>query len=102
MTILEPPAVDLSKNCVKPPELRMNALPAVDLFKKNNWPPSPIPSPGLFVNTLLPAVALFENTIVPTLPEISAGVTKFCVAPELLVMPTPLMVSVNPGLAVMV
>jgi hypothetical protein len=29
-------------------------------------------------------------------------VTKFCVIPELFVMPTPLMVSVNEGLAVMV
>ena len=48
-----------------------------------------------------PAVALFENTIVPALPEASTAVTKFCVAPELFVMPMPLMVSVKLGLTVM-
>jgi len=96
------PAVDLFKNCVTPP-LKMVALPAVDVSLKNISPPAPIPEPlFVFANTLLPAVALFENTIVPALPEASTAVTKFCVAPELFVMPVPLMVSVKLGLTVMV
>jgi hypothetical protein len=48
----------------------------------------------------LPAVALFAN-IIPWRSE-GKPITKFCVVPELFVMPTPLIVSVNPGLAVMV
>src|SRR5437660_5499801 len=35
----------------------------------------------------LPAVALFVNAIVPALPALSLAVTKFCVIPELLVIP---------------
>jgi hypothetical protein len=53
------------------------------------------------MDTLLPAVALLENAIVPELfPEVSASVLKVWLTPELFVM--PLMVSVNPGFAVMV
>jgi len=49
------------------------------------------------------AVDLFENTIVPGLfPKVSATVMKVWLTPELFVMPTPLMVNVKPGLAVMV
>ena len=50
----------------------------------------------------MPAVALLENTIVPESPEVSTAVTKFCVVPELFVMPLPLRVRVELGLAVMV
>src|SRR5205807_10427344 len=50
----------------------------------------------------LPAVALFVNDMVPKLPAPSTAVTKFCVIAELFVMPTPLMVNVNAGLAVIV
>jgi hypothetical protein len=89
------PAVDLLKKSVEPTSLRMFALPAVDLLKK-----AVEPRLKMFA---LPAVDLFENTIVPDLPEASiAAVAKVCVVPELFVMPAPLMVSVNPGLTVMV
>jgi hypothetical protein len=97
------PAVDLFENCIKPSLLKMVALPAADVSLKNISPPVPVPEPvDALVNTSLPAVALFENTIVPALPEASTAVTKFCVTPELFVMPVPLMVSVKLGLTVMV
>jgi hypothetical protein len=51
---------------------------------------------------MLPAVALFVNAIIPKLPTPSTAVTKFCVIPELLVMPVPLRVNVTKGLTVMV
>ena len=50
----------------------------------------------------LPAVALFAKRIIPTRFDASTAVTKFCAAPELFVMPTPLMVNVKAGRAVMV
>jgi hypothetical protein len=50
----------------------------------------------------LPAVALLVNDIIPVLPEPSTAATKFWVIPELLVMPTPLRVSINVGASVMV
>ena len=74
----------------------MPALPAVDVLRKLIVPPS------LKMDTLLPAVALLEKTIVPGL---SGGVSDshegLC-GRRIVVMPTPLMVSVNSGLAVMV
>jgi len=42
------------------------------------------------------AVALFVNFITPKLPSKLFPITKFCVIPELFVMPTPLMVNANP------
>jgi hypothetical protein len=88
----------LKKFIPKEPEsLIMVAFPAVDLLKKL------IVQPLLKMDTLLPAVALFENRSVPGLKPLgSLAITKFCVIPELFVTPTPLMVRVNPGLAVMV
>jgi hypothetical protein len=74
----------------------MTALPAVDRLKNFIEPPS------LKIDTLLPpAVALLENTIVPIFPEASLSASKDCARHELFVMPVPLMVSVSPGLAVM-
>ena len=78
------PAVEVSKNSVKPPFAPLTAVP------------------GLVKAVRLPAVALFVNDMVPKLPAPSTAVTKFCVTPELFVMPTPLMVNVNVGLAVIV
>lgn len=49
-----------------------------------------------------PALALSVNIITPRLPRSSAAAPKFCMIPELLVIPTPLIVSVNVGLAVMI
>jgi hypothetical protein len=63
---------------------------------------TPVTAPWLVMTVILPAIALLVKDIVPEFPELSAAVTKFCVTPELLVMPTPLMVSVSVGLAVMV
>jgi hypothetical protein len=74
----------------------MVALPAVDMLRKLIVPPS------LKMDTLLPAVALLENAIVPPLLEASTGISNSCPIPELFVIPRPLIVKVNPGLAVMV
>ena len=84
--------------------LMIVALPAVELSLKFVEPPfTNMPIAPLFVKTVpLPAVALFMNFIDPTLRAVFTAVTKFCVIPELFVMPTPLILSVNPGLAVMV
>src|SRR4051794_32447067 len=49
----------------------------------------------------LPAVALPTKEIVPRM-KATLAVTKFCVIPELLVMPAPPMVNVKAGFAVMV
>src|SRR5438270_11778308 len=64
--MVAPPAVELSWNCTKPP---------------------------LVITIELPAVALFSKTISPG-TKMTSWVAKFCVIPELLVMPTPLIVSV--------
>jgi hypothetical protein len=83
---------DLSKKFVVPPSsLEMLAPAALEWLKKFVAPPS------LEIETLLPAVALLAKRISPP-----ATVARFCVSRELFVMPTPLIVSVNPGLAVMV
>src|ERR1700680_1990922 len=50
----------------------------------------------------LPAVALLLKTILPRPANAPTAVTKCCVTPELFVMPTPLMVKTNAGLAVIV
>lgn len=50
----------------------------------------------------LPAVALLVNDMTPSLPAPSLAVTKFCMVPELFVMPMPLIVSVSTGGAVIV
>jgi hypothetical protein len=79
LMIVALPALDVSKNCVKPPAAALNA-------------------PPLLVKTLeLPAVALLVNRISPP-----RAVTKFCAIPELFMMPAPLIVSFNPELAVIV
>src|SRR6266481_6947279 len=109
------PAVEVSANCTSAAlsQAQMDALPAVELSKKFVAPKLPLamlalPAVALwkkFVSAsalkmlALPAVALLVNTIAlreSPLPSFK----KFCVVPELFVMPTPLMVSVNPGLAV--
>jgi hypothetical protein len=97
--IVELPAVERLKKFVvavvrpfEKFEVPMVALPAVDVLKKLIVPPS------LKMDRLLPAVALLENAIVPPL----SPTPTCCVIPELFVMPTPLIVRVNPGLAVMV
>jgi hypothetical protein len=100
------PAVELSKNLVEPgflltavPLLIKVPLPAVEL-SKNSVKPAARLTVGLplLVNIVkFPAVALLVNAIVPKSP-----VTKFCGIPELFVMPTPLVVNANLGLAVIV
>src|SRR5713101_3318459 len=78
------PAVDVPKNCIM-------------------LPGAPATAPPLMVKAVrLPAAALLVNAIVPKLLASSTGATKFCMIPELFVMPTPLMVNVNMGLAVIV
>src|SRR5205814_10182765 len=57
---------------------------------------------GLVKTVALPAAALFLNCITPCLRFRSISVTKFCVVPELLMMPAPLMVNVSEGLGVIV
>ena len=106
------PAVALSLNWVKPPMVPLAVpafvmkvpLPAVDMLKNSMTPnPPPLTALPLFVNEVpVPAVALLVNEICPLLPAASPPTTKFCVIPELLVMPVPLIVSVKLGLAVMV
>ena len=59
-------------------------------------------SPLVVKAVKLPAVALFVNAIAPRLPNPATAVTSFCVIPELFVIPTPLMVKPNVGLAVIV
>jgi len=106
------PAVEVSLKAVSPPNAPLNAvplvvkvpLPAVEVPEKNTVPPNaPLNVLPLFVKAvMLPAGALFVKDMVPKLPAPSTAVTKFCVIPELFVMPTPLMVNVNAGLAVIV
>src|SRR6266566_8908307 len=57
--------------------------------------------PLLVKRVQLPAVALPVKNISPKLLPATAAI-KFCVIPELFVMPTPLRVNVNVGLAVIV
>src|SRR6266568_2006323 len=104
-------AVALLVNCVKPPfapltvpALLMKApLPAVDVPKNSMKPPNaPLTAlPMLVKRVKLPAVALFVNAISPALLPAKAAI-KFCVIPELFVMPTPLMVNVKVAGAVIV
>ena len=76
---------------------------AEELRLADRWAVNAPPLLGLLVKVVrLPAVALFVNAIVPMWPAPSIGPTKFCMIPELFVMPTPLMVNVNVGLAVIV
>src|SRR6266568_3393583 len=105
------PAVALLVNCVKPPfapltvpALLMKApLPAVDVPKNSMKPPNaPLTAlPMLVKRVKLPAVALFVNAISPALLPAKPAI-KFCVIPELFVMPTPLMVNVKVAGAVIV
>jgi len=106
------PAVELKKKIVVPPPAPLTTppllvkvpLPAVEVLLKDNAPPpKPLTALPLLVKAVrLPAVALFVNTISPTLPAPLTAVTKFCVIPELFVIPVPLMVNVNVGVAVIV
>ena len=59
-------------------------------------------SPAIVKVVRLPAVALLVKNICPRLPVLSAAATKFCLIPELFVMPIPLITIVNDGLAVIV
>src|SRR2546428_657926 len=86
------PAVELFENCTKPKVSSMYALPAVELPEKD------IPEKESSLEMVaLPAVELFENCVKPPL-----RLVIICVAPELFVMPVPLMVSVKLGLTEMV
>jgi len=114
LLIVALPAVAVSWKTVSPPNapktvaplLVIVALPAVEVTKKSVSPPdAPLSVPPLLVKAvMLPAVALLVNTMAPRLPvpELLTAVTKFWVIPELFVMPTPLIVSVKAGAAVMV
>src|SRR5438105_2406144 len=73
------------------------ALPAVALRRNNVRPKSAL----LVKDVLLPAVALLVN-IISARDEPELAVTKFCLFPELFVMPVPLMYSKNEGFTVMV
>src|SRR5207248_1989634 len=97
---IEPPPAPLAV-----PPLAINvALPAVEVLKNCVRPPTPpkTVAPLLVKEVMLPAVALLLNNISPLLPAPSTAVTKFCVIPELLVMPVPLRVNVTVGLTVIV
>ena len=77
-------------------------LPAVEVSKKIVMPPPKPPMPLLLVKMVeVPAVALLLKTICWGKLKLRVA-TKFCVVPELFVMPTPLMVSAKKGLAVIV
>ena len=104
------PAVEVVSNSVwppfapltMPPLLVIVAVPAVELSNAVVPPCAPLTVPPRLVKLVeFPAVALFVKNIVPA-PAPFVSVTKFCVVPELLVMPGPLIVSVVCGLAVMV
>jgi hypothetical protein len=71
---------------IRPPSMVKAPLPADELCK--NWI-----NPLTVKAVERPADAALRKSILPT---------TFCVIPELLVMPTPLMVSLNVGVAVMV
>jgi len=78
------------------------ALPAVEVSKKIVMPPPKPPMPLLLVKMVdVPAVALLVKTICWGKLKLRVA-TKFCVVPELFVMPTPLIVSAKKGLAVIV
>src|SRR5450432_1705071 len=89
------PAVELPKNAVLLIGLLMKVPPpAVDVSKKS------VLLKALVNVVRLPAVALLMKSICAALPvTISPTATKFCVIPELFVMPTPLIV--NPALPVL-
>src|SRR5207248_1723115 len=77
-------------------------LPAVEVSKKIVMPPPKPPMPLLLVKMVeVPAVALLVKTICWGKLKLRVA-TKFCVVPELFVMPAPLMVSAKKGLAVIV
>ena len=84
------------------PKTSARAVPPLELAL--NWikPPAPPPVPPLAIRVAFPAVALLLKLMLPWLPAPSMVVTKFCVVPELFVMPTPLIVSVSIGGAVIV
>src|SRR5882757_5254133 len=97
------PALEVPEKVVEPPSrftmhvlppLVKVPLPALELPEKvvepgPSW--SQVP-PGLVKVVRLPAVALLVNDIKP-LSSLKVPDTKFCVLPELFVIPTPLIVS---------
>jgi hypothetical protein len=87
---------------IVPPLLVIMALPAFEVLTNRVTPPlcPETVLPLLVKEVMLPAVALFVNVILPWLIPL----TKFCVIPELFVMPVPLMVNkfTVPGLTVIV
>ena len=105
-------AVAELKNCVWPATAPLTVpvllvkelLPAVEvLLKCVRPPPTPKTVPPSLVKVVrFPAVALLLKVICPKLLAPSTLVTKFCMVPELFVIPVPLMVSVKLGLTVMV
>ena len=89
LVIVALPADELSPKLVAPttsftPVLVMVAFAAVEVFLNTRS------APRLLKLVRFPAVALFLNVIAPTRNElISLVITKFCMTPELFVMPRP-------------
>lgn len=112
MIVALPAVAELEKNVVPfgvftvAPLLLIVALPADELSMNRVLParkPTPAVVPPLFVMTVIvPAVALFVKRRSPLWPAAFTAVTKFCVMPEVFVMPAPVIVSVKPGAAVIV
>ena len=101
-------AVEVSLNSVRPPFgplvavplLIKVALPALEVLLNSVMPALPELAPELLVkDVLLPAVELLLNCMIE---KVALEVTKFCVIPELFVMPVPLIVNVSPVFTVMV
>src|SRR5262245_43721585 len=60
-------------------------------------PNAPLVSEPKTVRTVpSPALAAFTNSIIPLLPPTEGATVRFCVTPELLLIPGPLMVNVTP------
>ena len=79
--------------------------PALDESSKSVHPgvPPRVAPPFMVKKVPLPAVALFlKNNLIALADPPEGAATKFCIVPESFVMPTPLRVSVKPGLAVIV
>jgi hypothetical protein len=96
-----PPVAPLTR----PPLLINVPLPAFELLRNAVKPPDPPEAEeALLVKVVeVPAVAPLVKIISPTANGFRrTAVTKFCTIPELFTMPMPLIVRINPGLAVIV
>jgi hypothetical protein len=94
-----PPSAPLTA----PPTLVKVAWSAVEEFLNRVTPPNAVLNmPPLLTNCVsVPALALLENCIRPVNAPLTV-VAKFCVTPELFVIPTPLRVNAAAGGVVMV